>query len=367
MKWSIGAGRIFGIRLRIHLTFFLLLLFVFASVMAEKGIKAGLLSALFICAIFVCVVIHEVGHSLIARRFGKEPRSITLLPIGGMAEVEEMPKKPMQEIAIALVGPFINIVIAAALYGATAGRVEVGLPALYPESTEAFIGGLIGVNIMLAVFNMLPAFPMDGGRVLRGLLAMKMEYVKATTWASNVGQAIATFFVFFGLFSNWWLAIIGIFLYLGAGAEKQQVVFQSMLAGVTACDAMTTEYIALRPEATLADALEHFGHGCQQDFPVTGDSGVEGVLTRDRILSGIHSGGLNVPVREVMDKNFATVDPGMGLDEVYKILHLGNKTAVAVIDQGRLKGIIGLDGISRYFMVRAALKGADAGLAEQMK
>jgi Zn-dependent protease/CBS domain-containing protein len=367
MKWSIGAGRIFGIRLRIHLTFFLLLLFIFASVMTEKGVRAGLLSALFICAIFVCVVIHEVGHSLIARRYGKEAKSITLLPIGGMAEVDEMPKKPAQEIAIALVGPFINIVIAAILYGATAGRVSVGLPDLYPESAAAFIGGLIGVNIMLAVFNMLPAFPMDGGRVLRGLLAMKMDYVKATTWAANIGQAIATFFIFFGIFYNWWLALIGIFLYLGAGAEKQQVVFQSMLAGVTAYDAMTTEYITLRPEATLTDALEHFGRGSQQDFPVIGDAGIEGVLTRDRILASIHSGGLNVHVSEVMDKNFAVVDPRMGLDEVYKILHSGNKTAVVVIDQGRLKGIIGLDGISRYFMVRAALKGADASPVGQMK
>jgi Zn-dependent protease/CBS domain-containing protein len=367
MKWSIGAGRIFGIRLRIHLTFFLLLLFIFASVLSQSGLRAAALSVLFICAIFACVVIHEVGHSLIARRFGKEPKSITLLPIGGMAEVDEMPRKPAQEIAIALIGPFINIVIAAALYGATAGQVNVSLPALYPESTAAFIGGLIGVNIMLAVFNMLPAFPMDGGRVLRGLLAMKMDYVRATTWAANIGQAIATFFIFFGLFSNWWLALIGIFLYLGAGAEKQQVVFQSMLAQVTACDAMTTEYISLRPDALLADAIEHFGHGCQQDFPVTGDSGIEGVLTRDRILASIHSGGLNVPVREIMDKNFATVDSRMGLDEVYKILHSGNKTAVVVIDQGRLKGIIGLDGISRYFMVRTALKGADAGLIEQMK
>jgi Zn-dependent protease/CBS domain-containing protein len=367
MKWSIGAGRIFGIRLRIHLTFFLLLLFVFASVMTEKGVRAGLLSALFIIAIFVCVVIHEVGHSLIARRYGKEAKSITLLPIGGMAEVDEMPKKPAQEIAIALVGPFINIVIAAILYGATAGRVSVGLPDLYPESAAAFIGGLIGVNIMLAVFNMLPAFPMDGGRVLRGLLAMKMDYVKATTWAANIGQAIATFFIFFGIFYNWWLALIGIFLYLGAGAEKQQVVFQSMLAGVTAYDAMTTEYITLRPEATLTDALEHFGRGSQQDFPVIGDAGIEGVLTRDRILASIHSGGLNVHVSEVMDKNFAVVDPRMGLDEVYKILHSGNKTAVVVIDQGRLEGIIGLDGISRYFMVRAALKGADASPVGQMK
>jgi Zn-dependent protease/predicted transcriptional regulator len=368
MKWSINAGKIFGIRLRIHLTFFLLLLFVFASVMAESGFRAGILSALFICAIFACVVIHEVGHSLIARRFGKEPRSITLLPIGGMAEVEEMPKKPAQEIAISLIGPLINIVIAGVLFVVAGAKVGVSLPGLYPQSAEAFVSGLIGVNIMLAVFNLLPAFPMDGGRVLRGLLAMKMDYVQATTWAANIGQAIATFFIFFGLFNNWWLALIGIFLYLGAGSEKQQVILQSLLAEVPIGEAMTTEYISLKPGDSLADALEHFHHGCQQDFPVIGDSGIEGILTRDRILASIHTKGLNATVSDVMDKNFATADAYMGLDRIYRILLSGNKTAVAVMEQGQLKGIIGLDGIGRYFMIRAALKGVDAaGLVSQMK
>jgi Zn-dependent protease/predicted transcriptional regulator len=368
MKWSIGAGRIFGIELRIHLTFFLLLFFIFASVLNERGLNAAVISALFIIAIFACVVIHEVGHSLIARRYGKEPRRITLLPIGGMAEVEEMPKKPAQEIAIALVGPVINLVIAGGLFLVVGGKVKVGLPGLSIESAGEFLGGLIGVNIMLAVFNLLPAFPMDGGRVLRGLLAMKLDYVQATTWAANIGQAIAAFFIFFGLVSNWWLALIGIFLYLGAGSERQQVVLQSLLAQVPAGEAMTTEYISLRPDDTLAAAMEHFHHGSQQDFPVIGDFGIEGILTRDRILASIHTKGLNVPVSEIMDKSFAKVVPEMGLDQVYRILLSGNKTAVMVIDRGELKGIISLDGVSRYFMIKAALKGVDAeGLMAQMK
>ncbi|MBN2019701.1 MAG: site-2 protease family protein [Sedimentisphaerales bacterium] len=359
MKWSISVGRLFGIQLRIHLTFFLLLAFIFASVFAQHGLNAAIMSALFICAIFACVIIHEVGHSLIARRFGKEPKSITLLPIGGMVEVEEMPRKPAQEIAIALVGPFINLVIAGILYLLTGPDVKVGLPTLYPDSGAAFIGQLIGINIMLAAFNLLPAFPMDGGRVLRGLLAMKLNYVRATKLAAGFGQTIAAFFVFFGLFNNWWLAIIGIFLYLGAGAESRQVVLQSLLAEVGAGEAMTTEYISLRPGDSLAAAIEHFHHGCQQDFPVIGDSGVVGILTRDRILASIHTKGLDARVDEVMDKNFAVVEANMGLDQVYRILRSGNKTAVVVMDGGRLKGIISMDGISRYFMVKAALKGTD--------
>ena len=368
MKWSINTGRIFGIELRIHLTFFLLLLIVFASAISEHGLRAGVMSALFICALFACVVIHEVGHSLIARHFGKETKSITLLPIGGVAAIEEMPKKPAQEIAIALIGPLINLVIAGLLYVLAGRKVGVTVPGLYLESGRAFIAGLIGVNIMLAIFNLIPAFPMDGGRVLRGILAMKMNYVRATAMAAGIGQAIATLFIFFGIFYNLWLALIGIFLYLGAGSEKQQVVLQSVLAEVPAGEAMTTEYISLKPDDLLANALEHFHHGCQQDFPVIGDNGIEGVLTRDRILASIHTKGLTAPVSEVMDRNFVSVDSRMGLDEVYKKLMAGQKTAVVVMDEGRLKGIIGLDGIGRYFMVRAALKGVDAAdLVAQMK
>jgi len=363
MKWSISAGRVFGISLRIHLTFFLLLLFVFATVLSERGFKDAALSALFICAIFVCVVIHEIGHSLIARRFGKQTKSITLLPIGGMATMEEMPRNPGQEIAIALIGPLINLVIAGLLYALVGWQVGVAIPGLYLESGGAFVAGLIGVNIMLAVFNLIPAFPMDGGRVLRGMLAMRMNYVRATTWAASIGQAIATVFIFYGVFYNFWLALIGIFLYLGAGSEKQQVVLQSLLAEVPAGEAMTTEYISLRPGDLLVNALEHFHHGSQQDFPVIGDNGIEGVLTRDRILASIHIKGLNVPVSEVMDENFSSVSPRMGLDEVYKKLLASGKTAVAVMDAGELKGMICLDGISKYFMVRAALKGVDARIS----
>ncbi len=368
MRWSINAGSIFGIKLRIHLTFFLLLLFVFASVMSEYGVRAAGMSALFICALFTCVVIHEVGHSLIARRFGKKAESITLLPIGGIAAIDQMPTKPGQEIAVSLVGPFINLAIAGILYVLVGAKTGVAMPNLYPESGKAFLAGLIGVNIMLAVFNLIPAFPMDGGRVLRGLLAMRMDSVRATIWAANIGQAIATFFIFFGVFFNLWLALIGIFLYLGAGSEKQQVVLQSLLADVPAGEAMTTEYMSLKPDNTLTDALEHFHHGCQQDFPIIDDSGLRGILTRDRILAAIHTNGLNATVAEVMDKTFATVDSKMGLDQVYRKFLSGNKTAVAVVDDGRLKGIIGLDGISRYFMIRAALKGVDAaGFVAQMK
>jgi len=355
MGWSINIGKIFGINFRIHVTFFLLLFFIFISVLPQHGFERALLAMLFICAVFVCVLIHEIGHSLIARRFGKEAKSITLLPIGGVATMEEMPEKPVQEIAMSIIGPFINLIIAALLYLFVGHWTGIGAPNLTPDSVKTFFAGLIGVNIMLAIFNLIPAFPMDGGRILRGLLAMRLDFVQATTTAVFIGQAISMFFIFFGIFFNWWLAIIGLFLYIGAGSEKQQVILKSLLNNVPASEAMTTEFVALRPNDTLRKAIEHFHHGCQDDFPVLGDKGIEGVLTRERILASIHEKGLDIIVSEIMDRTFASVDPKMPLDGVYRKLLSNRKTAVAVVDKDSVKGMICLDGISRYFMIKTAM------------
>ncbi len=214
---------------------------------------------------------------------------------------------------------------------------------------------------MLAIFNLIPAFPMDGGRVLRGILAVRMDYVRATSAAVAVGQGLAMLFILFGIFFNWWLALIGLFLYIGAGSEKQQVVLKSLLNNVPASEAMTTEFVALRPNDTLRKAIEQFHHGCQDDFPVLGDKGIEGVLTRERILASIHEKGLDVTVSEIMDRTFVSVNPKMPLDSVYKKLLSNRKTAVAVVDNDSVKGMICLDGISRYFMIKTAMGKAVAG------
>jgi len=356
MRSSIRMGKIFGIEFHIHVTFFLLLLFVFVSVLNEQGLRAAFSATLFICAIFVCVLIHEIGHSLIARRFGKETKSITLLPIGGMAAMEEIPQRPLQEIAMAIIGPMINLAIAGVLYTIVGRWTGVSIPGLYPASVRSFVGGLIGVNISLAIFNMLPAFPMDGGRVFRGLLALKMDYVRATSVAVSVGQALAVVLVFIGVFFNLWLALIGLFLYIGAGSEKQQVIVRSMLHKVPVAEVMTTDFRSLHPDEPIGHALEHFYHGCQEDFPVIGDNGIEGILTRDRILASIHEKGLNVHVSEIMDRTFTSVAPETPLDDVYKQLHATKRTAVAVVEDNTVKGIVCLDSLSRYFMVKAAMK-----------
>jgi len=358
MGWSINIGRIFGIQFRIHVTFFLLLLFVFFMA-GRQGMDAGLRAVLFICAVFVCVLIHELGHSLIARRFGKEAENITLLPIGGVSMMEEMPEKPGQEITMAIIGPFINLAIAGILYLLVGRWSGVSEPNLTPDSAKAFVASLITVNIWLAIFNMIPAFPMDGGRVLRGLAGLFTNFVRATAIAVAVGQALAMGLIFFGILTNWWLALIGFFIYMGAGSEKQQVLVRSLLRQVAARHAMVTEFESLRPDEQLAQVVERVYHGCQDDFPVVGDSGLRGILTRNKLLAAIHEKGLDVPVSDVMTSEFVEVEPATPLEEVYKRLSSADTNAAAVVENGRLVGLIAHDTIGRFLSLRAAIRGLD--------
>ena len=248
MKWSINAGRIFGIKLRIHLTFFLLLLFVFFSDM-NKGLERAVVSVLFVCAIFACVVIHELSHSLVARRFGREPKSITLLPIGGVAAIDMMPTNPSQEIAISIVGPATNIVIAIllALFGGSSMAAALNKSANLTAS-QLFIANLIIANIVLAVFNLIPALPMDGGRVFRSILALKFGFLRATLWAVTIGKVIALLFIVLGFFYNPWLALIGLFIFSGANSEKQQAIYLTMLAQRPPDLTIPPEYINLKQD-----------------------------------------------------------------------------------------------------------------------
>jgi Zn-dependent protease len=248
MKWSINAGRLFGIKLRIHVTFFLLLLYVFFSDIKEGFGQAGL-SVLFVCAIFACVVIHELSHSLVARRFGREPKSITLLPIGGVAAIDMMPTKPSQEIAISIVGPATNIVIAILLVLVGGSSMAAALnKSANPTASQLFIVNLIVANIVLAVFNLIPALPMDGGRVFRSILALKFGFLRATLWAATIGKVIALLFIVLGFFYNPWLALIGLFIFAGANSEKQQAIYLTMLAQRPPDLTIAPEYINLKQD-----------------------------------------------------------------------------------------------------------------------
>jgi Zn-dependent protease len=354
MKWSFKAGSLFGIEFRIHFTFFILLLFIYIAGM-RQGAARAMNGVLFVSAVFVCVLIHEIGHSLLARRYGKEAKSITLLPIGGVATIEEMPEKPLQEVIMSAVGPFINLIIAGILYLFSGQWSSIHPPGIYPATGDEFLISLINVNIFLAIFNLLPAFPMDGGRILRGFLSMRFSPVKATSIAVFVGQTFALLFIFYGIFFNFWLAIIGLFLYLGAGGEKQQLMMVNLLHNIPVSAIMSMDYQALNPDEPLKTALEKIYHGCQDDFPVIDNGKITGVLNQDSIIAAIHEKGVDLSVSDIMDRDFISTSPAKPLAEVYKRLSSGNKSSIAVIENNRLKGMLSLSGISRYFMIQSAL------------
>ena len=272
MKWSWKLGTVAGIGLYVHGTFLLLLGWVGLSHWIEGGSAAAALAGVgFVVALFACVVLHELGHALTAQRFGIRTRDITLLPIGGVARLERMPDDPRQEVAVALAGPAVNVVIAAALY------LWLSLSeTLRPLAALSVTGGpvlqrLMVVNLSLAVFNLLPAFPMDGGRVLRALLAMRMDYTRATQLAAQVGQAMALLFGFVGLFANPFLLFIAFFVWIGAAQEASMVQMRSALGGIPVSRAMLTDFETLAPGDPGRRVLDLIIAGSQSDFPVVED------------------------------------------------------------------------------------------------
>ena len=235
MKWSLNLGKVAGIKLTVHWTFIILIGWVFfMHYRMGHDMQQALIGVVFILALFVCVTLHELGHALTAKRFNIITQSITLLPIGGLAKMEKMPEKPIQELWVAIAGPLVNVVIAILLYVYL--TISNSIPPLIDIEHMQLQGtgfwfNLLIANVILALFNLIPAFPMDGGRVLRAILAFKLDRGKATKIAATIGQLLAISFVFFGFFSNIWLVFIGIFIYLGAGAEATFEATKSILTG----------------------------------------------------------------------------------------------------------------------------------------
>jgi Zn-dependent protease len=288
MKWSIRTGRFSGIDVYMHFTFLLLLGWV-ALVHWRQGqsIAAAAGGVFFILAVFLCVVLHEFGHALTARRYGIKTRDIILLPIGGVARLERLPTQPLQELWVALAGPAVNIVIAAGLsiwltIGATFEPIQ-GLTV----TTGPFLERIMAVNIFLVAFNMIPAFPMDGGRVLRALLATHTEYSRATQIAAHIGQGIAVFFGLIGLFYNPLLLFIAFFVWIGAAQEAGMAQMQSAIGGIPVQQAMLTDFKTLQTSDSLDRAVELTLSGSQKDFPVVDNGRVEGILTQTDLLKAL--------------------------------------------------------------------------------
>jgi Zn-dependent protease/CBS domain-containing protein len=361
MKWSVKLGQLFGIDVYMHLTFLLLLAWVGVRYyLPERDLAAAVSGILFILVLFGIVVLHELGHALTARRFGIRTRDITLLPIGGVARLERMPEEPRQELIVALAGPAVNVglagVIALCMLAAT-GTDPLGEVSF---AGSDFLRNLLWVNVALAVFNMIPAFPMDGGRVLRALLAMRLDYVKATRIAASIGQSLAFAFGFFGLFTNPFLVLIAVFVWMGAGAEAGMVEMKSSLAGLAVSRGMITDFRTLEMGDPLRRAVDHVLAGFQHDFPVVDGSRPVGMLTRDALIKAIAQAGLDAPVSAFMAREFETADPSEPLEPALARLRDSACPALPVVRDGELVGVLTVENVSELLMVRAAVRAGAA-------
>ncbi len=361
MKWSWKLGRFAGIEVYVHATFLLLVGWVALTHWLEGRTLAAVLSGVgFILSLFACVVLHEYGHALTARKYGIKTRDITLYPIGGVARLERMPDDPRQELWVALAGPAVNVVIAAVLFIWLS--VTGGLEPLSQLSVASgsFLERLMLVNISLVLFNMIPAFPMDGGRVLRALLAMRMEYTQATQIAAFLGQGLAFLFGFIGLFTNPFLLFIAFFVWIGAAQEASMVQMKSALGGIPLSRAMLTDFRTLSPHDSLARAIELILIGSQQDFPVVDNGRVVGVLTRGDLLSAVAQRGQETLVADVMRREFQTADSFEMLETAFTRLQECECHTLPVTHHGQLVGLVTMDNVGELLMIQAALREAKA-------
>ncbi len=359
MKWSWKIARLWGIDVYMHATFLLLIAWVTASYWFEAHRWAVVLDGvLFILALFLCVVLHEYGHALTARRYGIKTRDITLYPIGGVARLERMPEKPIEELWVALAGPAVNFVISGILFvylSLTHGLVSLQSLTV---SSGSFFARLLTLNILLALFNLLPAFPMDGGRVLRAFLAMYMDYVRATQIAANVGQGMAFLFGFIGLFYNPFLLFIALFVWIGAAQEASMVQMKNSIGGIPVSRAMLTKFDTLSPRDTLARVVELILAGSQHDFPVVEFGHVTGILDRDTFIKALAKKGQGASVAEVMRRNVPEVDTHEMVESALARLNESGSKTLPVTHGGQLVGLITSENITELLMIRSALRTA---------
>lgn len=357
MKWSWKIGRFAGIDVYIHTTFLLLVAFFGFSYWQQTRTLGGTLEGIgFLLALFLLVVLHEYGHALTARRYGIKTRDITLLPIGGVARLERMPDKPLQELWVALAGPAVNLVIAALLFiYLLASNTFVPMSGM-TLSDGPFVERLMSVNLSLLVFNLIPAFPMDGGRVLRALLALRLDYIRATQIAASIGQGMAFLFGIIGLFTNPMLIFIALFVWIGAQQEASMVQMKSALGGIPVQQAMQTEFKVLQPLDTLQKAVEHILAGTQQDFPVVEGERVVGILTRSDLLAAISRHSEASRVNAVMRRDIETVHPGDMLESASRLLQACGCPVFPVVQDDRLVGLLTMENIGEFLMIRSALE-----------
>jgi Zn-dependent protease/CBS domain-containing protein len=359
MRWSFKVARIAGIDIRVHIGTFILLLGGFLYIYSYTGDRNGALNAVLIwVSVFICVLLHELGHALAARAYGITTVDITLHPLGGLARLERMPDKPWQELVVALAGPLVNVVIAAALVLVLFVTGNLTLESLSEGKAMDLLWVLLWINGLMFFFNLIPAFPLDGGRVLRALLATRMEYIRATQIAATIGQGLAltlgVIAIFKGIIP---LILIAIFIYMGAENESAVVQMRYMTAGLPVSSAMVTRFDTLDHSATLNEAIDMLLGTSQHEFAVLDDNGgFAGLLTKNNLILALRRSGPETPVTDVMITGLPAILPNTNFERALALVQQTGAPALPVVDNtGRLIGLFTPENVSELLLVRNAL------------
>jgi Zn-dependent protease len=357
MKWSWKLGRIAGIAVYVHATFLILIVWLgMRALSAGADLPTFLAEVAFVSLVFACIVLHELGHALAARRYGIETRDITLLPIGGIARLERMPDDAWQELVVALAGPAVNVAIGGGLFvllSFAGGAVPAPPTDLWQGS---LFERLMWVNVVILVFNLIPAFPMDGGRALRALLATRLPHVRATRIAAGLGQAFAIIFGLLGLVSNPFLVLIALFVWIGAAGELGVAELKSALHGIPVEQAMLTDFRTLEVSDPLAAAVELTLAGSQKDFPVLDRGRLVGVLGQSALLQALSRGTEASRVADAMAPAPRPAELRAPLGPLLERLQSESAQLIPVMRGGELAGIVTTDNVLELLQFRSAVE-----------
>jgi Zn-dependent protease/predicted transcriptional regulator len=359
MGWSFRLARIAGIDIRIHITFFLILVLGGLQWGTPYGLSGALFGILLMILLFVCVTLHELGHGVVAQRFGIPVREIVLLPLGGVALLGRIPDKPLHELLIAVAGPLVNVLLAALLFAATGAGTLVGVldgsslaaGALQP-SLETALFWLLQANVALVLFNLIPAFPLDGGRMVRALIAMVTDYRRATRIATLIGQALAIVLAVFGILSgNLLLTLVAVFIFVGAGQENTQGQARAVLRTLRVGDAYNKYALTLEVGDRVSKAVDYILTSYQPDFAVLQGGRLLGIVTRDDVLRSLGTTPEDVFVNGIMQREIIRVEADATLDEVRETMAAKGVRVVAVYSGERYLGLVSIEDIAEAFAV----------------
>jgi Zn-dependent protease/CBS domain-containing protein len=349
MSWSLNIGKVAGTVVRLHITFVLFLAWIFVSNYASSGATIAWNSLLFVVLLFLCVLLHEFGHIFTARAFGVPTPYVTLLPIGGVAQLERIPEEPWEEFLIAIAGPAVNVVIAGALIAFAHANPRASAAMGIDDMQIPMVDRLAALNLFLALFNLIPAFPMDGGRVLRAALASRIGFVRATERAASIGQFTAFVLGFIGLFHNPILVFVAVFVYLAAASEAHSVALRAVSRGVPVSQAMMSHFLTLQPDTHIDEAVNVLLRTSQGAFPVVDANGrLVGVLDRANILQSVKQAGPDARVVDAVTASpVLTVSCRATLEQALRLMQENSAATVGVTDAaGKLVGLVTSDTIA---------------------